>query len=211
MKPFIGVASDLFPLGGYNKRYIAAFSILIGLLGCSILIGVYHSNSTELAKEEGATAVQNFADVVVICFTFISFEASTLDILGEGKYSELMRVYPESGSSIISFKFGWALLGAMVTTACVGPLSDAGYFHILFWMALALSVTPLYPTIAGWIPEEKRTASEPGVINLSPCSKRECCLFDKAIFEEKRVSRFYYYLWIYCGHYIYLICISHIP
>ena len=211
MKPFIGVASDLFPLGGYNKRYIAAFSILIGLLGCSILLGVYHSNSTELAKEEGATAVQNFADVVVICFTFISFEASTLDILGEGKYSELMRVYPESGSSIISFKFGWALLGAMVTTACVGPLSDAGYFHILFWMALALSVTPLYPTIAGWIPEKKRSASEPGVTNLSPCSKRECCLFDKAIFEEKRVSRFCYYLWICCGHYMYLICISHIP
>ena len=91
MKPFIGVASDLFPFGAYNKRYIAAFSILIGLLGCSILLGVYHSNSTELAKEEGATAVQNFADVVVISFTFVSFEASTLDILGEGKYSELMR------------------------------------------------------------------------------------------------------------------------
>ena len=33
MKPFIGVASDLFPIMGYNKKFFALYSILIGLAG----------------------------------------------------------------------------------------------------------------------------------------------------------------------------------
>ncbi|KAL7552170.1 hypothetical protein ACHAWF_015387 [Thalassiosira exigua] len=184
MKPFIGVASELFPIGGYNKRYLAVASILMGLVGCSVLLGVYHSGSAEVAKEGGEGAVQSFADVVVMCFTFVSLEAATLDILAEGKYSELMRLHPESGTSIISFKFGWHLLGAMVITSCVGPLSDAGNFHILFWIALVFSVSPLYPTLAGWIPEKVRTSDEVGMKKVF--CKGECCLFDKGFFGEKR-------------------------
>jgi hypothetical protein len=33
MKPFIGVASDLFPVMGYNKRFFALYSVIIGLAG----------------------------------------------------------------------------------------------------------------------------------------------------------------------------------
>ena len=33
MKPFIGVASDLFPIMGYNKRFFALYAIMIGLAG----------------------------------------------------------------------------------------------------------------------------------------------------------------------------------
>lgn len=182
MKPFIGVASDLFPIRGYNKRYFALYSILIGLIGCCVLIGLYHSGTPQSAIKAGPEAVQSFADWIVICFTAVSYEAATLDILGEGKYSELMRIYPESGSSIISFKFGWSLLGSIVTQSYVGPLSDAGYWHILFYIALALSVTPFYSTLMGWIPEKKRTKDEPGMIKL--CAG---CLFDKGGFIEKMV------------------------
>jgi len=187
MKPFIGVFSDLFPIGGYNKRYIAVYSIIIGLIGCCILLGVYHSSGdpAESAKEEGSTEAHLFVNIVVLCFTLVSFEASTLDILGEGKYSELMRIHPETGSSIISFKFGWGLLGSMITTAFVGPLSDAGYWHVLFWMALVLSVAPLYPTLAGWIPEEKRSAREESGMTKLCCN--DCLLFDKGSFQEKKV------------------------
>eukprot|EP00986_Skeletonema_menzelii_P010569 scaffold5181_cov148-Skeletonema_menzelii.AAC.9 len=142
---------------------------------------VYHAGSAEAAIAAGPEAVQNFADWIVICFTAVSYEAATLDILGEGKYSELMRKYPESGSSIISFKFGWSLLGSIITQSFVGPMSDAGYFHVLFWIALMLSITPFYPTLVGWIPEKKRTKDEPGMTKL--CSG---CLFDKGSFQEKK-------------------------
>ncbi len=181
MKPFIGVASDLFPIRGYNKRYFALYSILIGLIACCVLLGLYQSGSAEAAIAAGPDAVQSFADWIVICFTAVSYEAATLDILGEGKYSELMRKSPESGSSIISFKFGWSLLGSIITQSFVGPMSDAGYFHILFWIALMLSITPFYPTLVGWIPEKKRTKDEPGMMKL--CSG---CLFDKGSFQDKK-------------------------
>lgn len=73
---FIGVASDLFPIRGYHKRYLALYSILVGLVGCSVLLGLYHNGSAERAKEQGAVAVQNLADVIVICFTALSYEAA---------------------------------------------------------------------------------------------------------------------------------------
>lgn len=181
MKPFIGVASDLFPIRRYNKRYFALYSILIGLVGCCVLLGLYQSGSAQVAKSAGPDAVRNFADWIVICFTAVSYEAATLDILGEGKYSEIMRKYPQSGSSIISFKFGCSLLGSIITQSFVGPMSDAGYFHVLFWIALMLSITPFYPTLVGWIPEKKRTKDEPGMTKL--CAG---CLFDKGSFQEKK-------------------------
>ncbi|KAL7542103.1 hypothetical protein ACHAXR_011515 [Thalassiosira sp. AJA248-18] len=181
MKPFIGVASDLFPIGGYNKRYFALYSILIGLLGCAVLLAIFHTGAAESAINQGDSGVQRLADFIVICFTAVSYEAATLDILGEGKYAELMRLHPESGSSIISFKFGWSLLGSIVTQAFVGPLSDGGYFHALFWIALVFSLAPLVPTLIGWIPEKIRTADEQGMVKLC-----KGCLFDKGSFQEKK-------------------------
>ena len=181
MKPFIGVASDLFPIRGYNKRYFALYSILIGLIGCAVLLGLYHSGEVKNSIEQGGSAIQRLADITVICFTAVSYEAATLDILGEGKYSELMRLHPESGSSIITFKFGWSLVGSIVTQSFVGPLSDAGYFHVLFWIATVLSLTPLYPTLVWWIPEKIRTVEESGMVKLC-----KGCLFDKGSFQEKQ-------------------------
>ena len=181
MKPFIGVASDLFTIQGYNKRYFALYSILIGLVGSSAILGIYHLGSAESAIQQGADAVGRLADTIVICFTAVSYEAATLDILGEGKYAEMMNLHPESGSSIISFKFGWSLLGGIVSQSYVGPLSDAGYFHVLICTAVVLSLTPFYPTLVGWIPEKARTVNEPGMTKL--CNG---CLFDKGSFEERK-------------------------
>ena len=141
------VASDLIPIRGYNKRYFGVYSILIGVLGSIALLVLYHPNSADEAISAGPTAVQKLTDLLVLAFTAISYQSATLDILGEGKYSEFMRETPESGSSIISFKFAWSLAGGIVTQMYVGPLSDLGYFHVLFWIALGLCLVPLLPTL----------------------------------------------------------------
>jgi hypothetical protein len=181
MKPFIGVASDLFTIQGYNKRYFALNSILVGLIGFLLLLGIYHSGIVGSAIEQGASATEHLADVIVMCFAAMSFQASTMDILGEGKYAELMYLHPESGSSLIIFKYGCRLLGMIITQSYVGPLSDAGYFNVLIWIALALSLTPFYPTLFGWLPEKLKTDDEPGLVKL--CSG---CLFDRGSFEERK-------------------------
>ena len=46
-----------------------------------------------------------------------------------------------------------------------------------------LALTPLYPTMVGWIPEQKRTSDEEGMVQLG-C--KGCCLFDKGAFQEKK-------------------------
>jgi hypothetical protein len=142
---------------------------------------LYHSGFADNAIQQGADAVEYLADMIILCLTALSYEAATLDILGEGKYAEMMNLHPESGSSIICFKFGWSLLGGIVTQSYVGPLSDAGYFHVLICTAVVLSLTPFYPTLVGWIPEKKRTVNEPGMVKL--CSG---CLFDRGSFEERK-------------------------
>lgn len=181
MKPFIGVASDLFTIQGYNKRYFALNSILVGLIGSLLLLGIYHSGLVESAIQQGSSTVEHIADMIVMCFSAMSFQASTMDILGEGKYAELMNLHPQSGSSLIIFKYGCRLLGTIITQSYVGVLSDAGYFNVLIWIGLALSLTPFYPTLFGWLPEKVRTEDEPGLVRL--CSG---CLFDRGALEERR-------------------------
>ena len=39
-----------------------------------------------------------------------------------------------------------------------------GEYKIFFWIILANSITPLLPTLMGWIPEQKRTKEEPGMM-----------------------------------------------
>jgi hypothetical protein len=154
---------------------------MLYVAGSIVLLALFHSGTLHNAEESGAEAVQTIADAIVLCFTAVSFEAATLDILSEGKYSELMRIYPQSGSSIISWKFGWSLAGSIITQSYVGPLSDAGLWHILFWIAAVLSITPFYPTLVGWIPEKKRSSRENGLTKICPC-----CLFDAGGFQQKK-------------------------
>lgn len=65
----------------------------------------------------------------------------------------------------------------------VGPLSDRGHYVILFWIILAFSLTPLFPTIQGWIPEKKRTKDDQGITQL-------CCrkgvLFNSGLYQENK-------------------------
>lgn len=99
------------------------------------------------------------------------------------QYAELMHLHPESGTSIITFKHGWHLLGGIVVQSFLGPLSDRGQYVILFWIILAFSLTPLLPTIQSWIPEKKRTKEDQGIMQL-------CCrkglLFNSVLYQENK-------------------------
>jgi len=183
LKPFVGVASDLIAIKGYHKRYFALGSILIGLVGCVSLLCIFQNGEQQTAVEAGYDSVRRLADFIVLCFTAMNMTGATLDILGESKYSELMRMRPDSGSSIITFKFAVSLAGAILTRTYVGPLADKGRFHILFWIALGMILAPVFPTAKGWIPELKRRSDELGMEKI-------CCklaLFDKGKFSRKRI------------------------
>lgn len=177
LKPFIGAASDMYPIFGYNKRYLALCSILFGFLGCSAVLVIYQSDFAS----QGPLAVERLADLIVICFFAMSLEVANLDVLAEGTFSGLMRRHPESGSSIISFRTGIGCAGAIVTKCYVGPLSDAGKFQGIFWIAIILSIAPFCPTLRGWLPEKKRSAGENGMVKLCPG-----VMFNRGLFQKKK-------------------------
>lgn len=183
MKPFIGVTSDLFPLMGYNMRYVALVAILFGFAASFVLIRIIPL--ADIEKQEGPNAVplKTIADWILVCFVAISGMSATFDILAQGKYSEIMRSHPGVGTSITSFKLFWSRVGKVIVQSYVGPLSDKGEFHVIFLMSLVYSIMPLLPTLAGWIPEEKRTMEEPGMMAL--CGR--LLLFDRGAFEGKKV------------------------
>lgn len=185
LKPFLGVMSDLFPIGGYHKKYLALSSILIGLAGCSALLSLFHSGAASQAAAQGPDAVRRLADGIVACFFAMTLEGATLEVLGDGKFAEIMRRRPESGTSAVSFTFLCSLLGTIVTQCYVGPMADAGRFRALFWIAAALLAAPAYPTLRGWIPEGRATADDAGMTSASPCCPG-VLLFDRGAFRRRR-------------------------
>lgn len=182
LKPFIGSASDLFPIWGYNKKYLALSSILVGFVGASAVLVIYHSGSASTAISQGPTAVEHLADLIIICFFAMSLEVANLDVLAEGTFSGLMRQHPESGSSIISFRTGVGCFGAIITKCYVGPLSDAGNFETIFWIAIVLSIAPFWPTLRGWIPETKCSDEVSGIVKLCPG-----VMFRRGFFQKNKM------------------------
>jgi hypothetical protein len=158
LKPVLGVISDTVTIFGYHKRFMLLQAICVGLSGaCSLVI-----------PNAGVT-------VFMLGFVAINFEMSTLDLLTEGKYAEIMGENEQSGSDVITFVNGCQMLGSIVAMLFVGPLSDAQQYLILFVIAIMVSIVPLLPTLWGWLPEQR-----------DELHGRKCIYFDKAQFLESK-------------------------
>uniref|UniRef100_A0A7S4RS55 Folate/biopterin transporter n=1 Tax=Ditylum brightwellii TaxID=49249 RepID=A0A7S4RS55_9STRA len=180
--PILGLCSDLIPLGGYRKRYWMVLSIAVGACGCFGLSLVVDSppfttSDGNDAHRADATSLTT-TTMVVGCLVAMNLELSVLNLLNEGKYSEIMRDNPRTAPDIITFTQGSAALGSLAATCFVGPLSDSGHLSALFRIALCLSLTPLLPVCLGWLPEKKRKMGEdePGLRSVSRCGRSTSCV-----------------------------------
>ncbi len=145
LKPIFGVLSDLFVIGGYNKRYWILFGNLIGSLFALILAIFFQSKNP-----------------ILICFCFFAMELQVAlqDLMTEAKYAEIMRNNPESGSSIVSFVNALNSMGTFISVIIVGILADQHSYityTILFYVCFAITLFPIMPTILGWLPEIKNS------------------------------------------------------
>lgn len=139
IKPLIGIFSDLVSCVGYHKRFMMLFATLVGITGSALLISEIH--------------------IPVLMVVFVAcahFQIAVCDLLIEGKYAEVMRENPESGSDIPNFATGLQFLGVLISMLFLGPLSDLGLFRVIFAISLALAVTPVLPVLFGWLPEQPK-------------------------------------------------------
>ena len=139
MKPLMGLSSDFITIGGYQKRYWLVVGAIIGM-GCSGII-FFFQNNHPLA--------------LALCFSGISFQLSTYDLLAEGKYSEIRNQHPEVGSSITNLVQAFINAGALCAMIYVGFLSDHRLFWVMFIINACLSTSLLFPTLMGWMPEHR--------------------------------------------------------
>lgn len=140
IKPLFGILSDLISIDGYHKRYWMIFSGLVGITGASLLV------------------VEIRVPIALTFFLFmVHMEISICDLLTEGKYAELMRENPETGSDIVTLANGFQQFGAVIAMCFIGPLADLQLFRVSSIVALIMCVSPLIPLYRGWMPEKQKS------------------------------------------------------
>lgn len=139
-KALFGVISDLFPIEGYNKRYYV-------MLGSGLASGATWAVA-------GAWTRLYVTDVAAL-FTMANFGVCFVDLLIEGKYSELMQTKGEGYSGIVTLAWTLAMAGGLVAAVSTGPLADQGHLRPLIFTAAAVAL-PI-GLAAPWIPEDKVT------------------------------------------------------
>mmetsp|Transcript_63802 Transcript_63802/g.152152 ORF Transcript_63802/g.152152 Transcript_63802/m.152152 type:complete len:581 (-) Transcript_63802:182-1924(-) len=165
MKGFIGVLSDIVPIGRYHKRGYLLMSSIAGLLGLLAL-------STLSIAELDEAWVWRMATL----FCLVNFMVATYDLLCEGKYSEVMRE-KGSGSEVLTLVWSCLNFGAFVAALAVGVLlHDALDAQRLIWGCTPLAIALAWRSCAGDLPEEParswrslilKAQSEPGLFLLA--------------------------------------------
>jgi hypothetical protein len=152
LKPLIGLASDYILLSGYRKR---------GWLLVAQVVGM--ASATVAAFLVGSPSI-----LLVCCFTGLQFQIALFDLLSEAKYSELRNANPSIGSDITTLVQGMHDVGSLSALLFVGFMADNGSFRVLFGLALALSASPLLPTLLGWLPEVRESSRCMALVTLEP-------------------------------------------
>jgi hypothetical protein len=143
VKPLLGLLSDLVRCGGYHKRWWLVQSLVFGAAGAGLSILAFTLRSSI-----------GFA----LCLSAVQLELSLYDLMSEAHYSAIARDNEETGSDIVTLVQGLQTSGAVVAMFIVGPMSDAGLFIPMLVLTAVLVVTPLIPTLRGWLPEIRQDA-----------------------------------------------------
>ena len=151
--PLLGVISDVLPLGGYHKKYWMIIAILLGSVGSTLLT----TRRTTPTTTDDNTSNHNDVVRVVGGLVLMNLELAVINLLNEGKYSEVIRQHPAVAADIMTFQQGCSALGSLLAMSFVGPLTDAGHSKLLFQLAGVVGLFPLLPLLGNWLPEEKRT------------------------------------------------------
>lgn len=144
-KPLVGCISDNLPIFGYHKRYyLAAFS-LTGTLSMLLMLLLPHSSGA---------SVGTIASVFFFC---VVLSVASLDLLCEGKYSELLKKKSAvTGAAIISWVYWSYQLGSVAAAAIEGPLADQADPRTVLWCVMPATALLFVPTLLGWLPEDKK-------------------------------------------------------
>lgn len=139
IKPLFGILSDLIAINGYHKSYWMILSCIVGIVGAALMVAEIRT------------------PIAMTFFLFMmNVEVAMCDLLSEGKYAELMRRNPHTGSDIVTLVTGFQSIGVIIAMCLLGPLADLKLYWVTNVVALVMCTTPIVPLLLGWMPEERR-------------------------------------------------------
>lgn len=146
-KPVVGLLSDVVPIAGFHKR---TYMLLAALMSASACLAITGTTTASTGNFTGAKAAAAF-------FFVVNLGCATLDLLTEGKYSELMVTRPETGSSLVSWAWGCAMVGGAIAAVFEGPMADAGAGTIraVLLTAGGILVVSMWPIFNNWFSEPR--------------------------------------------------------
>lgn len=151
MKGIIGLVSDAWPIFGYHKMSWMLLSSVIGVVSCAFLTFVPLTDGSLL-----------WAPILIL---WINLQMATMDLLCEGKYTELMAKMPETKGDIVTFVWSLIEAGGLIGVALAGTLSDA-VDPVRY--TLAVSLIPLLiaviPVLKKKMPETLIPKGERGIM-----------------------------------------------
>ncbi|CAG9582871.1 biopterin transporter,putative;with=GeneDB:LinJ35_V3.5120 [Leishmania major strain Friedlin] len=124
LNAFITVMADTFALFGYTKRWYCVMSAVGGSV-FALLYGLLP------AKESSAKPA---AALMFLTALFMS----NIDVFAVALYSEQIRRRPAAGPALVSWMWGTALIGIMISSVILGPLSDNGLAHFGVYITAAI-------------------------------------------------------------------------
>lgn len=170
MKPIIGLISDVFPVGGYNKWPYILLTSIIGTASC-FLIGLMSKAITPVLL------------VVVFAF-FMSLQTVTADVLTQGKYTQKVKETTSltGGTDLLTFVWcgidGAGIVGVLCSGILIKYLGAKAVFTII-GVFFGLSIVPL---LMGYLEEKKLSDDEVTEIRQMFSQQKEAVFLAVAMF-----------------------------
>jgi len=168
MKPILGLLSDTFPIGGYNKAPYMFVTVVLGAGGL-LYAGIAPQVVTSVA-------------IVTMCIFMATLQQSTCDLLSEAKYAEKIQAHPEYGPHILTYVwFGLNLCG-LVATAMSGPLLHVYGPKLLCVIAAIPILCIIFPVSAGYMDETRVTPEKLASLRRKYFEQRELLILVLVMF-----------------------------
>lgn len=119
-------------MGYYKKPYILGASVFATLSFCMIALTSLDSDSAKIAA---------------ILFFFGHMGVVVVDLLCEGKYAEIMIRHPLTGPDCVTWVWGTYMVGKLISSSAVGPMSDNGLVREMFYICIPLAAQVMVTAI----------------------------------------------------------------
>jgi len=160
LKPIVGMISDIFPIGGYNK---APYILITSLIGVASLCYVGFGDDGHMGIGE-----------VVMCMFFIALQFSTCDLLTEAKYAEQLTAKPEYGPDLMTYVWSGITIGGIVATLSVGWVISTFGARMLYRIAIIPAALILWPVVRNYLQETPQSHVEITRSRKEKFEQKEC-------------------------------------